>query len=274
MTVHVECTLGRGRLQEARGGFGARERGASHQEHGSASRPGSTWPSPAMSPRSEGKAKRAWSTTGEGLNHGAGPSPRTTKPSSEAILHTAATFFAEHGFDRAPMGRLAEACERLQSLDLSTIIRPRMRCCSTFLDTHLTALVEVVEAAASEPGHAAIAAAGIESRRSCRLPGIPMPSTRCNSRLCRRCPEDNQRHLRALQRRLVTHMSEAVRAIEPERFARPAGPLVGPVTMSVFGMLSTGSILLAQAGRADRPRRLCGTSFADLVIGGLPKVCE
>jgi len=187
----------------------------------------------------------------------------------EAILHTAATFFAEHGFDRASMGRLAEACGVSKAL-IYHYYPSKDALLFDILDTHLTALVEVVEAAASEPGtpqsrlRALIKAILVAYRDSDAEHKVQLEALSS-------LPEDNQRHLRALQRRLVTHMSEAVRAIEPERFAaRP--DLVGPVTMSVFGMLNWFYLWHKPGGPIDRDAY--ADIVADLVIGGLPKVCE
>ncbi|MBC7285140.1 TetR/AcrR family transcriptional regulator [Hoeflea sp.] len=187
----------------------------------------------------------------------------------EAILHTAASFFAEHGFDRASMGKLAEACGVSKAL-IYHYYPSKDALLFDILDTHLTALVEVVEAAASEPGtpqsrlRALIKAILVAYRDSDAEHKVQLDALSS-------LPEDNQRHLRALQRRLVTSMSEAVRAIEPDRFSgRP--DLVGPVTMSVFGMLNWFYLWHKPGGPIDRDAY--ADIVADLVIGGLPKVCE
>ncbi|MBU4528844.1 MAG: TetR/AcrR family transcriptional regulator [Hoeflea sp.] len=187
----------------------------------------------------------------------------------EAILHTAASFFAEHGFDRASMGRLAEACGVSKAL-IYHYYPSKDALLFDILDTHLTALVTVVEAAAAEPGtpqtrlRALIKAILVAYRDSDAEHKVQLEALTS-------LPEDDQRHLRALQRRLVTSMSEAVRAIEPERFFdRP--DLVGPVTMSVFGMLNWFYLWHKPGGPIDRDAY--ADIVADLVIGGLPAVCE
>jgi len=184
-------------------------------------------------------------------------------------LEAAADDLMEHGFDRASMGRLAEACGVSKAL-IYHYYPSKDALLFDILDTHLTALVEVVEAAASEPGtpqsrlRALIKAILVAYRDSDAEHKVQLEALSS-------LPEDNQRHLRALQRRLVTHMSEAVRAIEPERFAaRP--DLVGPVTMSVFGMLNWFYLWHKPGGPIDRDAY--ADIVADLVIGGLPKVCE
>ena len=83
-------------------------------------------------------------------------------------------------------------------------------------------------------------------------------------------PEENQKHLRTLQRRLVACMADSVRAMAPARFAqRPE--LVGPVTMSIFGMLNWFYLWHKPGGPIDRDAY--ADIVADLVMGGLPAVC-
>lgn len=187
----------------------------------------------------------------------------------EAILHTAARFFAENGFDRASMGKLADACGVSKAL-IYHYYPSKDALLFDILDTHLTALVTVVEAAAAEPGtpqsrlRALIRAILVAYRDSDAEHKVQLEALSS-------LPEDDQRHLRALQRRLVTAMSEAVRAIEPDRFSgRP--DLVGPVTMSVFGMLNWFYLWHRPGGPVDRDAY--ADIVTDLVIGGLPKVCE
>lgn len=186
----------------------------------------------------------------------------------EAILKTAAVFFAEQGFDRASMGKLAEACGVSKAL-IYHYYPSKDALLFDILDTHLTALVEVVEAAAAEPRSAPerlrvlIRAILIAYRDSDAEHKVQLDALAS-------LPEDSQTHLRALQRRLVACMSDSVRAIEPERFSgRPE--LVGPVTMSVFGMLNWFYLWYKPGGPVDRD------AYADivteLVIGGLPAVC-
>ena len=186
----------------------------------------------------------------------------------EAILKTAASFFAKHGFDRASMGKLADACGVSKAL-IYHYYPSKDALLFDILDTHLTALVEVVETVAGEPGpdegrlRALIRAILIAYRDSDAEHKVQLDALSS-------LPEDNQRHLRALQRRLVACMSEAVRAMEPERFAsRPE--LVGPVTMSVFGMLNWFYLWHKPGGPVDRDAY--ADIVADLVIGGLPAVC-
>lgn len=186
----------------------------------------------------------------------------------EAILHTAAAFFARHGYDRASMGKLAEACGVSKAL-IYHYYPSKDALLFDILDTHLTKLVDVVETAAAQPGSPQARLRGLirailiayrdaDAEHKVQLDALSS------------LPEDNQAHLRALQRRLVTCMSHSVRAIAPERFVeRP--DLVGPVTMSVFGMLNWFYLWYKPGGPVDR--ETYADIVTDLVIGGLPAVC-
>ncbi|MCY0095680.1 TetR/AcrR family transcriptional regulator [Hoeflea ulvae] len=186
----------------------------------------------------------------------------------EAILKTAAVFFAEQGFDRASMGKLAQACGVSKAL-IYHYYPSKDALLFDIIDTHLTDLVDVVEKAAAGAGSASgrlralIRAILIAYRDSDAEHKVQLDALSS-------LPEDNQVHLRALQRRLVTCMSDSVRAIEPERFAdRPE--LVGPVTMSIFGMLNWFFLWYRPGGPVDRDAY--ADIVADMVIGGLPAVC-
>jgi len=186
----------------------------------------------------------------------------------EAILKTAAIFFANQGFDRASMGKLADACGVSKAL-IYHYYPSKDALLFDIIDTHLTALVDVVETAAAQSGSASerlralIRAIVIAYRDSDAEHKVQLDALSS-------LPEDNQVHLRTLQRRLVSCMSESVRAIEPERFAgRPE--LLAPVTMSVFGMLNWFYLWYKPGGPVDRD--VYANIVADLVIGGLPAVC-
>jgi len=186
----------------------------------------------------------------------------------EAILQTAAVFFAKQGFDRASMGKLADACGVSKAL-IYHYYPSKDALLFDIIDTHLTALVDVVEAAAAQSG-----SASVRLRALIRAILIAYRDSDAEHKVqldaLSSLPEENQIHLRALQRRLVACMSESVRAIEPERFSsRPE--LVGPVTMSVFGMLNWFYLWYKPGGPVDRDAY--ADIVADLVIGGLPAVC-
>jgi AcrR family transcriptional regulator len=187
----------------------------------------------------------------------------------EAILKTAAVFFAKQGFDRASMVKLADACGVSKAL-IYHYYPSKDALLFDILDTHLTALVEVVETTAAQPGTASerlralVRAILIAYRDSDAEHKVQLDALSS-------LPEDKQTHLRALQRRLVACMSNCVREIEPERF-RTRPELLAPVTMSVFGMLNWFYLWYKPGGPVDRDAY--ADIVADLVIGGLPAVCE
>ena len=166
------------------------------------------------------------------------------------------------------MGKLADACGVSKAL-IYHYYPSKDALLFDILDTHLTALVEVVEAVAEEPGtpterlRALVHAILIAYRDSDAEHKVQLDALSS-------LPEENQKHLRALQRRLVACMSDCVRQIEPERFARRP-ELVGPVTMSVFGMLNWFYLWHRPGGPVDRDAY--ADIVADLVVGGLPAVC-
>lgn len=210
----------------------------------------------------------AWSTIGKGIDCVARTIAKDHEAKREAILRTAAAFFAEQGYDRASMGKLAEACGVSKAL-IYHYYPSKDALLFDILDTHLTALVEVVETAASQ-------SAGTETRLRELVRAILIAYRDADAEhkvqldALSSLPEDKQTHLRALQRRLVTCMGDAIRALEPERFsARPE--LVGPVTMSVFGMLNWFYLWYKPGGPVDR--EAYAEIVTDLVIGGLPAVC-
>lgn len=186
----------------------------------------------------------------------------------DAILRTAAAFFAEQGYDRASMGKLAQACGVSKAL-IYHYYPSKDALLFDILDTHLTALVAVVEAAAAGPGPA-----GLRLRALIRAILLAYRDSDSEHKVqldaLSWLPEENQKHLRTLQRRLVACMADSVRAMAPARFAqRPE--LVGPVTMSIFGMLNWFYLWHKPGGPIDR--EAYADIVADLVMGGLPAVC-
>ena len=184
------------------------------------------------------------------------------------ILQIAARVFADQGYARASMSHVARECG-ISKANIYHYYSSKDALLFDILDTHLTALVDVVEAAAAVP-----CSASQRLRRLIRAILIAYRDSDAEHKVqldaLSSLPEDNQIHLRALQRRLVTCMSDSVRAIEPERFSnRPE--LLAPVTMSVFGMLNWFYLWYKPGGLVDRDAY--ADIVADLVIGGLPAVC-
>lgn len=187
-----------------------------------------------------------------------------------AILKTAAAFFARHGFDRASMGKLAEACGVSKAL-IYHYYPSKDALLFDILDTYLTALAEVVEGAADAEDLAGQA----RLRRVIRAVLLAYRDSDAEHKVqldaLASLPEDDQKHLRALQRRMVAVMSDCIRAVAPERFSeRPE--LVVPVTMSVFGMLNWFYLWHKPGGAVDRDAY--ADIVTDLVLGGVPALCS
>jgi AcrR family transcriptional regulator len=184
----------------------------------------------------------------------------------QAILKTAAAFFAKHGFDRASMGKLAEACGVSKAL-IYHYYPSKDALLFDILDTYLTALAEVVEDAAGARDLAGQA----RLRRVIRAVLLAYRDSDAEHKVqldaLSSLPEEDQKHLRALQRRMVAVMSDCIRAVAPERFMeRPE--LVVPVTMSVFGMLNWFYLWHKPGGTVDRDAY--ADIVTDLVLGGVP----
>jgi AcrR family transcriptional regulator len=210
----------------------------------------------------------ALSTTGKRGEGMARTIAKDHEAKREAILQTAARFFADHGYDRASMGKLAEACGVSKAL-IYHYYPSKDALLFDILDTHLTALAEVVEAAAAQSEspqerlRGLIRAVLIAYRDSDAEHKVQLDALSS-------LPEDKQTHLRALQRRMVGAMSDCIQAVEPKRFsARPE--LIRPVTMSVFGMLNWFYLWYRPGGAVDRDAY--ADIVADLVMGGVPALC-
>ncbi|MEQ8479500.1 MAG: TetR/AcrR family transcriptional regulator [Hoeflea sp.] len=187
----------------------------------------------------------------------------------QAILKTAAVFFARHGFDRASMGKLAEACGVSKAL-IYHYYPSKDALLFDILDTHLTALAEVVEDAAGAEDGAAQARLRLVIKAVLLAYRDSDAEHKVQLDALSSLPEEDQKHLRAVQRRMVAVMSDCIRAVAPERFsARPE--LVVPVTMSVFGMLNWFYLWHKPGGPVDRDAY--ANIVTDLVLGGVPALC-
>ncbi len=149
-----------------------------------------------------------------------------------AILHRAAELFARFGYAGTSINMIAEACGVSKALlyhyypDKATVL-------VDILSSHLRQLVETVEraAAAAPPDERvyAIALALLDCYRAADAEHqvqIAAPKL---------LPVVQQEELRAIERRLVTLMADAIAASVPEI---GHGPLLKPITMSAFGMLN------------------------------------
>jgi AcrR family transcriptional regulator len=150
-----------------------------------------------------------------------------------AILRRAAELFARFGYSGTSITMIAQACGMSKAL-LYHYYPDKEAVLYDILYAHLQLLiaaVETVAAATTDPGERlyAIAAALLDNYRDA---DAEHQIQIANLKLL---PADKQEQLRALERVLVTIFSDAIAAAIP---AIGRGPLLKPLTMSMFGMLN------------------------------------
>ena len=150
-----------------------------------------------------------------------------------AILHRAARLFAQYGYSGSSITMIAEACGMSKAL-LYHYYPDKEAVLFDILASHLEVLVSAVEAAAASTHDPdarlyAVAAALLDNYRDA---DAEHQIQIANLKLL---PADKQEQLRALERVLVTIFSDAIAAAIP---AIGHGPLLKPLTMSLFGMLN------------------------------------
>ena len=150
-----------------------------------------------------------------------------------AILHRSAELFAQFGYSGTSITMIAEACGVSKAL-LYHYYSDKEAVLFDILSAHLEELVVVVEKAAQaerdpEARVHAIAAALLDAYRDADAEHQVQIA---NLKLL--APE-KQEQLREMERLLVNHLSDALAEALP---AIGRGPLLKPLTMSVFGMLN------------------------------------
>ncbi|KPN64957.1 transcriptional regulator, TetR family [Aliiroseovarius crassostreae] len=175
-----------------------------------------------------------------------------------AIRKGAADYFAEHGFDRASMTGAAKHCGVSKAL-IYHYYDSKEALLFDILDTHLSTLVEEVEAAPETDGLRGLVRAilvaykGADAEHKLQLDALSV------------LEPELQNKLFDLQRRLIDMMGDALKAAAPDSLAN--GAKLRPVTMSVFGILNWYYMW-------NRPGQgLSREEYADLVtdmlLGGL-----
>ncbi|MBK3420439.1 TetR/AcrR family transcriptional regulator, partial [Methylobacterium ajmalii] len=150
-----------------------------------------------------------------------------------AILDRSAELFAAHGYDRASMSRIAEACG-VSKANLYHYYRDKDEILFDVIRLHLEELLEAVEAA-DRPGLPpearlrGLAEALLEAYRDADA----QHKVQINH-LGLLAPE-RQAELKASERELVRLFSEAIAGVAPHLAGTP---LLKPVTMSFFGMVN------------------------------------
>ncbi len=176
----------------------------------------------------------------------------------DALLARAAEIFAAQGYDRTSMSKVAEACGVSKAL-LYHYHPSKEALLFDIVHGHLRDLVEAVEAAPDVADPKARLLALIEALLDAYRDSDAEHKLQLEA--LGALPEDRQEEIRALERRLVSRMAEAVRAVNP---ALPDSRLK-PAVMSLFGMLNWFYMWFREDGPISREdyARLAAAIFAD-----------
>jgi len=185
-----------------------------------------------------------------------------------ALLATAARFFAETGYDRASMSELAKACGVSKAL-IYHYYESKDALLFDILDTHLSELLEAVEAIPPAPDPQAALFALTETILGAYRDADAEHKVQLDA--LGTLPEESRKALKAIQRRLVEIMAETIRATQPELFARRSD-LLKPVAMSAFGMLNWFYMWYREGSGLER--EAYAELVADLILGGLDRIAQ
>lgn len=175
-----------------------------------------------------------------------------------ALRKGAAAYFATHGYDRASMTGAAKSCGVSKAL-IYHYYDGKEALLFDILEAHLSELVEVVEAA-RDGGLPALIGAVLSTYEDADA------EHKLQIDALATLPDAMQAPLVALQRRLVTIMSEAVAGECPSL----EGDRLRAVTMTVFGILNW-FYMWHRPGRG-LSREAYAELAADFVRGGLAAV--
>ncbi len=171
-----------------------------------------------------------------------------------AILNRSAELFSEHGYDRASMNKIAQACG-VSKANLYHYYKDKEELLFDVIRFHLEELLEVVEAA-DQPGLTptdrlrALVGALLEAYRDADSQhNVQISSLRF-------LPPERQAELKGMERDLVAIFSDAVVGVAPKL---KGTKMLKPVTMSLFGMLNWHYLWFRSGGSVTR------ADYADLV---------
>jgi TetR/AcrR family transcriptional regulator len=171
-----------------------------------------------------------------------------------AILNRSAELFSEHGYDRASMNKIAEAC-RVSKANLYHYYKDKEALLFDVIRFHLEELLEVVEAADKpdlppQQRLRDLAGALLEAYRD----ADSQHNVQINS--MRFLPAERQAELKGMERELVATFSDAVVGVAPQL---KGTKMLKPVTMSLFGMINWHYLWFKPNGPVTR------ADYADLV---------
>jgi len=171
-----------------------------------------------------------------------------------AILDRSAELFAEHGYDRASMSKIAEACG-VSKANLYHYYKDKEELLFDVIRFHLEELLEVVEGA-DRPDLAP--AARLKELVAALLEAYRDADAQHNVQIngLRLLPADRQGELKAMERDLVRIFSDAVAGVAPQL---KGTKLLKPVTMSLFGMINWHYLWFKNTGEVTR------ADYAELV---------
>lgn len=183
------------------------------------------------------------------------------------ILHRAAELFAKYGFNGSSITMIANACGASKAL-LYHYYKDKEEVLFDILSDHLDELIEAVEEAADRPAPPHdrlynIAAALLEKYRDADAQHQVQIA---NLKLLE---VDRQELLRGKERRLVAVFSDALAEAVPEV---GQGPLLKPLTMTLFGMLNWHYLWFREGkgiSRNDYARMVSA-----LIVAGAPSAVE
>ncbi|MES2599419.1 MAG: TetR/AcrR family transcriptional regulator [Pseudomonadota bacterium] len=172
----------------------------------------------------------------------------------QAILDRSAELFSAHGYDRASMNKIAEACG-VSKANLYHYYKDKEGLLFDVIRFHLEELLEVVETA-DDPGAPpetrlrGLVAALLEAYRDADSQhNVQISSMRF-------LPHERQTELKRMERDLVTIFSSAVIGVAPHL---KSTKMLTPVTMSLFGMVNWHYLWFKSTGSVSR------AEYADLV---------
>lgn len=165
----------------------------------------------------------------------------------DALLRAAARLFADGGYDRSSMAEVAKACGVSKALVYHYYVSKDVLLYD-IIRQHLEALI----AACEEVNHRdAPARERLERLAAALLDAYRDADAEHKIQIneMKRLPKERQDELRGLERHLVAIFAEAIAAAVP---ALQGGPLLKPVTMSLFGMLNWHYLWFRPGGPVSR----------------------
>jgi len=182
-----------------------------------------------------------------------------------AILEQSAKLFARHGYDRASLSILAEACGMSKAL-LYHYYTDKAALLFDIIRTHLEYLLAVTEI--PERLQAQDPRSRLQHLAATLLEAYHQADSKHHVQInqLQYLPQPQQATLKAMQRQLVDRFSAAIAPCLPRGAGHDA--LLKPLTMSLFGMLNWNHLWFREGG--PMTRRGYAKLAVALVIDGTP----